>query len=61
MHEQAREKASADEQKIEELNQQVLILKSAALQLNDSDKKELEKRINRYIREVDKCINFLSE
>ena len=58
---EAREKSVAGEQQIELLNEQVLILKSAAMQLSDADKKELEKRINQYIREVDKCINFLSE
>ncbi|MEP6676333.1 MAG: hypothetical protein ABJA78_14310 [Ferruginibacter sp.] len=58
---ETQDKKVSDQQTIEMLNQQVLILKSAALQLSDADKKEFEKRINQYIKEVDKCINFLSD
>jgi hypothetical protein len=29
--------------------------------LNETEKKEVEKRINRYIREIDRCIALLSE
>lgn len=46
---------------IDELKQQVMILKSAAGQMTEADKKAFEKRINQYIREVDKCINFLGD
>jgi len=43
------------------LQQQILILKAAAGQMNDTDKKEFEKNINQYLKEIDKCINLLSE
>ena len=55
---QAKEK---DMQQIAELQEKVSILKAASGQMNDADKKEFEKNINRYIREIDKCIGMLSE
>ena len=55
---QAKEK---DMQQINELQEKVGILKAAAGQMNESDKKEFEKNINRYVREIDKCIGMLSE
>jgi len=29
--------------------------------MNETDRKEFEKNINRYIRDIDKCISILSE
>jgi hypothetical protein len=29
--------------------------------MNDADKKEFEKTITQYLKEIDKCINLLSE
>jgi DNA repair exonuclease SbcCD ATPase subunit len=46
---------------IETLKEQVGILKAAAGRMNEADKKEFEKNINRYIRDIDKCIGILSE
>ncbi|MBL0355835.1 MAG: hypothetical protein IPP72_02640 [Chitinophagaceae bacterium] len=48
-------------QHIEQLQQQVSILKIAAGQMNDTDKKDFERKINQYIKDVDKCITLLSE
>lgn len=45
----------------QQLQQQVWILKSAASQLTEEDKKSFEKQINGYIREIDKCLTLLSE
>jgi len=50
-----------DMQQINELQEKVSILKAASGQMNDADKKEFEKNINRYVREIDKCIGMLSE
>lgn len=47
------------QQKLDEFQQQVSILKMNASSLGDSDKKELEKRINLYIKEIDRCIASL--
>ena len=55
---QAKEK---DMQQVSELQEKVSILKAASGQMNEADKKEFEKNINRYIREIDKCIGLLSE
>lgn len=46
---------------IETLKEQVGILKAATGKMNDADKKEFEKNINRYLRDIDKCIGILSE
>jgi len=46
---------------IEKLQQKVSVLQTAAGQMPDGDKKEFEKRINQYIKDIDKCISTLSE
>ena len=48
-------------QQVETLRQQVGILKAAAGNMNEADKKEFEKTINRYLHDIDKCIGILSE
>lgn len=50
-----------DAEQIQQLQQQVALLKSAAGQMNETDKKAFEKNINQYIKEIDKCIGLLSE
>ncbi len=46
---------------INQLQQQVSILKSAAGQMTEADKKAFEKHINQHIKEIDKCIGLLSD
>lgn len=46
---------------LQELDQKVNILKAATGQMTEADQKEFEKRINRYIKEIDKCIGLLSD
>jgi phage I-like protein len=58
---EAKQKESLSIQKLEEMQQQITILKVASGELNEKDKKDFEKKINQYIREVDKCISFLSQ
>jgi tRNA nucleotidyltransferase/poly(A) polymerase len=48
-------------QTIESLKQHVDILKLNSTELNEPDKKEIEKRINSYIKEIDRCIILLGE
>ena len=43
------------------LKEQLGILKAATGKMNETDRKEFEKNINRYIRDIDKCISILSE
>lgn len=50
-----------DAEIISGLQEKVSILKAAAGKMNETDKKAFEKNINRYIREIDKCITLLSE
>ena len=45
----------------EALKQQVDILKITSGNWDETDKKEFEKRINAYIKEIDRCIALLSE
>jgi NADP-dependent 3-hydroxy acid dehydrogenase YdfG len=53
--------AKDQQKKVEELKQQVDILRLNAGDMSDIDKKEFEKRINSYLREIDRCIVLLSE
>ena len=43
------------------LEQRVAALKMATGNLSEIDRKELEKRMNSYIREIDRCIARLAE
>lgn len=54
-------KEEARETQVQELHQQVAILKMAAGEMTDKDKKEFERRLNQYIKDVDRCINLLSQ
>ena len=47
-------------EKLETLQQQQLILKASLDKMDDKEKKELENRINGYVRNIDKCISLLS-
>ena len=47
--------------KLTEIQQQNLILKASNTPLNEADKKELEQKINGYIRNIDKCISLLAQ
>ena len=56
-----RTQAFANQQTIEDLKQQVDVLKITSGYWDQSDKKDFEKRINSYIKEIDRCIALLSE
>lgn len=56
-----RTQSFAHQQNIEELKQQVDVLKITSGDWEEGDKKEFEKRINSYIKEIDRCIALLSE
>jgi ABC-type iron transport system FetAB ATPase subunit len=47
--------------RIDELEMKMTALQTVTGQLNDGEKKEVEKKINRYIREIDRCIALLGE
>ena len=51
-----------DQQKgADELKQQVSVLKLNAGEMSETDKKEFEKRINHYVKEIERCIALLGE
>jgi chromosome segregation ATPase len=54
------ERASA-QSRIDELSQQVAILKLSLGEMTEKDKKAFELKINRYVKEIDKCIAFLGQ
>ena len=57
----SRAKETAAQTKIEELQGQVSILKLAAGEMTDKDKKTFERKLNQYIKEIDRTIAHLSE
>lgn len=59
--EQSAKQSSNHQHLIETLRQQVEVLKISSGNWDEQDKKEFEKRINHYIKEIDKCIALFSE
>jgi chromosome segregation ATPase len=57
----AKNKETETQQKVEELQQQISVLKYASGELNEKDKKAFERKINQYIKEIDRCVSFLSQ
>jgi len=55
----AQQKASAQQKVTDELKQQVSILKLSSGEMDEAEKKEFEKRINGYLKEIDRCIALL--
>ena len=47
--------------KIEALEQSVAVLRTLTGNMDEHDKKALEKQLNLYIREIDRCIAMLGE
>jgi regulator of replication initiation timing len=59
--ESSKMKEAETQGKVTELQQQVSILKLAAGEMSDKDKKVFERQLNQFIREIDKTISYLSE
>ena len=57
----AQQKIAADQINTDELKQQVSVLKLNTGEMSEADKKEFEKRINGYLKEIDRCITLLGE
>jgi regulator of replication initiation timing len=57
----AQAKIAVQHKSADELKQQVSILKVSAGDMSEADKKEFEKRINGYLKEIDRCIDLLGE
>jgi hypothetical protein len=58
---QSRKRESETLIRVDELQQQNGILKLTTGDMTTRDKKEFEKKVNQYLREIDKCISFLSQ
>ncbi len=56
-----RQKNGEQQKGLDELKQQVSILKVSSGEMSETDKKEFEKRINGYLKEIDRCIALLGE
>lgn len=48
-------------EQIASLEQKVMVLKSGAGRLDENEKKELDKKLHVYLKEIDKCITMLSD
>ena len=48
-------------EKLEEYKQQNLVLKASVTSMDEKDKKELEQKINQYVKNIDQCISLLSQ
>lgn len=57
----AQQKIAAQQKNADELKQQVSVLKLSVGEMSEADKKEFEKRINGYLKEIDRCIALLGE
>lgn len=57
----AQQKIAAYQINTDELKQQVSVLKLNTGEMSEADKKEIEKRINGYLKEIDRCITLLGE
>ena len=48
-------------ERLEQLRQQVEVLRVTKTVMSEGEKRELEKRLGQYIREIDRCIALLGE
>ena len=52
---------AGDSRRLEQLRQQVEVLRVTKTAMSEGEKRELEKRLGQYIREIDRCIALLGE
>jgi chromosome segregation ATPase len=58
---QLQQDQTGNTKRLEQLQQQVEILRVTKAAMSEGEKKELEKRLGQYIREIDRCITLLGE
>jgi predicted nuclease with TOPRIM domain len=58
---QLREEQVRHSARLEQLQQQVEILKATKAAMSEGEKRTMEKRLGQYIREIDRCIALLGE
>lgn len=59
-------KQSLDKEKkmndiVENMQQKLLILQASVGRMDEEEKKQFEKKIDQYVKDIDKCITILSE
>ena len=59
--ESSRAEVAGFQEHIDSLKQQVSVLRMNAGEMSMDDKKEFEKKLNLYIKEIDRCIAMLGE
>lgn len=59
--EESRKKQVFYEQHLLELEHRITVIKLGSGDMPDKDKKQFERTLNLYIREIDKCIAYLSQ
>jgi septal ring factor EnvC (AmiA/AmiB activator) len=52
---------AGDNRRLEQLRQQVEVLGVTKTAMSEGEKRDLEKRLGQYIREIDRCIALLGE
>jgi chromosome segregation ATPase len=57
----AQENQTGESKRLEQLKQQVEILRVTKTDMSEGEKRDLEKRLGQYIREIDRCIALLGE
>jgi len=57
----AQESQADGGKRLEQLKQQVEVLRVTKTAMSEGEKRELEKRLGQYIREIDRCIAMLGE
>jgi hypothetical protein len=57
----AKQREIAFMEQISGLEQKLLVLKTGSGKMDDADRKELDKKLHGYLKEIDRCISMLSE
>lgn len=58
--EELQQRVTSQSTELEKLQQQTELSKIKSTIFNETDKAEIEKRINAYLKEIDKCISLLN-
>lgn len=59
-NQQLKDQFEIKNRQVQQLQQKVETLKLTSISLNDDVKKDLEKRINGYLKEIDKCLELVN-
>lgn len=58
---ESKHRSEAQSQKIHSLEQTVAVMRTISGKMEETDKKELEKRLTHYLKEIDRCISMMSQ